>query len=194
MTAHDSKLRNRGGHRPHLHSNETECQPSHDLASPGLSAGSRISGYCSSVEPIHIAKAARVPLLSISGWIGGGVPARQRCEPTGLHRNWTRQEEPVKNVIELRPDLELDVPFAVDGKDPAEAEWLRALPLPPEVVVVRRRGSESPGRRIDPCIRVQHELLCRIDAMTIRVFRKQRLARNSVPEGRSSAPVSGVIG
>src|SRR5262249_60947888 len=111
----------RGGNSPPLQVIASEVQASHDLSGSGLHAGGRVAWYCAAVEPIHISKAARQPLLSISGGRRDRVAARQQCKAAGLYRNWTRKEKAVKHVIELRADLKLDVALAVDGKNSAEA-------------------------------------------------------------------------
>src|SRR5262249_44618629 len=98
-----------------------------------------------------------------------------------------------KHVVKLRANLELDVMFTVDGKDTSEAERFRGLPLPAVIVEIWRRCSELTSRRIDPRVRIQNKILCRVDAMAVRVFHEQGLARDSVEESGPTAAVGGIV-
>src|SRR5262249_49670407 len=88
------------------------------------------------------------------------------------------QIEPVEDVEELRPDIELHL--LLDGEAAAQAHVLCGLALPPVVVVEAGAGSELPCGRIHPGGRVQNQVLSWVDAFAIGVFQEQRLTGDPV--------------
>src|SRR5208283_1524878 len=93
----------------------------------------------------------------------GGVAGRRRA-----------QEVAVEYVEELRAELEGEA--LLNAEHPAQAHVFRRLPLPSVVVVIRRGGAPLPGRGLAPCGGVEDERLAGVEAMAVRVIRKERLA------------------
>jgi hypothetical protein len=95
------------------------------------------------------------------------VPVYQSA---GIVGRRSRQVEAIKDVEKLSPDLKGHPLF--DRETAAEAEALRHLTLPAEVVIVTGGISELPQRRVHPGSGVQDEFLARIDAPAIGVLQE----------------------
>src|SRR5215813_3482467 len=88
------------------------------------------------------------------------------------------QIEPVEDVEELRPDIELQL--LLDGEAAAQTHVLRGLALPAIVVIETSGLPELSRRRVCPGGRVQYQVLSGVDAAATGVFQEQRLTGNPV--------------
>src|SRR5438132_6751617 len=133
-------------------------------------AWARTAHSChTAVDEVHVSVTTRQQLCLISNcW-------RQRIDVGKSANAWSLQEQPIEHILELRPDVEHDPTFPGEAEVAAQAESLRRLPLPAVVVVVRCGRSELTSRHIRPGVRIQHQILCWIDAVAVRIFREQRL-------------------
>src|SRR5215510_639031 len=88
------------------------------------------------------------------------------------------QIEPVEDVEELRPDIELQP--LLDGEAAAQAHVLCDLALPAIVAVETGGLPELSLRRVLPGGWIQRQVLPRIYASAIGILQEQRLPRNPV--------------
>ena len=129
---------------------------------------SRGSSHASRID---VSKAGnRLASSRVSGLRGFGV-GRRRIIHVGA----------VEHVLEIYPEIQRD--SFLEPEVPPETHALPVSALLPVVVVIRGPGAELSGKRIGPSVRIQDEILVRVDAVAIGVFREKRLARNAVGKG-----------
>jgi len=89
---------------------------------------------------------------------------------TDIGASWVLHLRAIENVLEVHPHCERHSLVLAELEDPPQAHGFRRPPLITVVVIVWRTRAKLPVRRVRPRVRVQHQVLCRIDAVAVQIL------------------------